>query len=103
MTQQLGDRAAVPAIVRDRRTLTSLRSVASDPSLVIGAVTIVLFVIAVLVVPNFSRASNLRALFLSVALVGIAAVGLSVITIVGRLFSLSIAATVAVSTVVFAA
>lgn len=69
----------------------------------IGGVTAVLFVIACIFVSGFATANNLRALFLSISLVGIAAVGLSMITIVGRIFSLSISAVVAVSSIIFAA
>lgn len=63
----------------------------------------VLFVAASLFVDGFATVSNIQALLLSVSLVGIIAVGLSLVTLVGRIFSLSIAATVAVSTVSFAA
>ena len=56
--------------------------VALDGPAVIGAVTLLLFVLACLLVPEFATANNLRALMLSVSLVGIVAVGLSMITIV---------------------
>lgn len=69
---------------------------------VIGVITAVLAGAAAVAVPSFATASNLRALLLSVALTGIAAVGLSLITIVGRVFALSIASMIAVSTIVFA-
>jgi ribose/xylose/arabinose/galactoside ABC-type transport system permease subunit len=73
-----------------------------DGTTVIRAVTALLFVLSLLFVPKFATQSNLRALLFSVALVGIAAVGLSLITIVGRLFSLAVSASIAVSTIVFA-
>lgn len=69
---------------------------------VIAGVTAVLFVVACLFVSGFATANNLRALFLSVSLVGIAAVGMSLITIVGRMFSLSLSAVVATSAIIFA-
>ncbi|KWX25653.1 hypothetical protein AFM11_03065 [Mycolicibacterium wolinskyi] len=76
---------------------------ALDGPAVIGAVTVALFVLACLFVPEFATANNLRALVLSVSLVGIVAVGLSLITIVGRMFSLSLSAVVATSAILFAA
>src|SRR5215475_8793897 len=87
------------------RTAPALRRfpVALDGPAVIGAVTLLLFVLACLFVPQFATANNLRALMLSVSLVGIVAVGLSMITIVGRMFSLSLSAVVATATILFAA
>ena len=83
-------------------TRTRLSHGLRDGTYVIRLVTAVLFAAALVLVPDFATQSNLRALFFSVALVGIAAVGLSLITIVGRLFSLSISASIAASTIVFA-
>ncbi|RFA07006.1 hypothetical protein B7R21_17425 [Subtercola boreus] len=99
-----------PAVLTDvnagattgRTRIRALGEWAGDASVIIAVTTVVLFLIACLVVPEFATADNLRALLLSIALVGIAAVGMSVITIVGRLFSLSVSATVAVSTIIFA-
>jgi ribose/xylose/arabinose/galactoside ABC-type transport system permease subunit len=65
-------------------------------------VTLVLFILAWFLVPNFGTPLNVRAVLISVSAIGIAAVGLAFVTIAGRLFSLSIGATIAVSTVVFA-
>ncbi|MGV0739706.1 ABC transporter permease [Mycobacterium syngnathidarum] len=79
------------------------RHVAVDGPAVIGAVTVALFALACLFVPEFASANNLRALVLSVSLVGIVAVGLSLITIAGRMFSLSLSAVVASSAILFAA
>lgn len=90
------------ATPRGDRNRSKQRNVVVDGTLVIRSVTIVLFILALLVVPDFATQSNIRALLFSVALVGIAAVGLSLITIVGRLFSLSVSATIAASTIVFA-
>ncbi|WP_440708953.1 ABC transporter permease [Herbiconiux sp. YIM B11900] len=69
---------------------------------IMGLITIVLAILSAILVPNFASASNIRALLLSVSLTGIAAVGLSFITLSGRIFSLSIASTIALSTIVFA-
>lgn len=74
----------------------------SDGSVIIAVVTVLLFAASALLIPGFASAQNLQALFLSVALVGIAAVGLAMISIVGKMFSLSISAVIAVSTIVFA-
>ena len=71
-------------------------------STVIGGITVLLIVASVVVVPNFATTSNVRALLLSVALTGIAAASLSLVTIVGQIFSLSIASMIAISTIVFA-
>lgn len=79
-----------------------VRAILQNSSAVITTVTIVLTVAALLLVPNFASISNIRAVLISVSLTGIAAVGLSLITIVGRVFSLSIASTIALATIVFA-
>jgi ribose/xylose/arabinose/galactoside ABC-type transport system permease subunit len=78
------------------------RRIPRDGTMVIRTVTVMLFLLALIVVPDFATQSNLRALFFSIALIGIAAVGLSLITIVGRLFSLAVSASIATSTIVFA-
>ena len=69
---------------------------------VITGATVLLAVLASLLVDNFASERNLRGLFLSVSLIGIIAVGLSLITLVGQVFTLSIPALVALSTLVFA-
>ena len=74
-----------------------------DGPAVIGAVTLILFILACVFVPEFATANNIRALVFSVSLVGIVAVGLSMITIVGRMFSLSLSAVVASAAILFAA
>ncbi len=70
---------------------------------VIAAVTALLFLLACVFVSGFATANNLRALLLSVSLVGIVAIGLSMITIAGRIFSLSLSAVVATAAIIFAA
>ena len=69
---------------------------------VITGATVVLALLALLFVDNFASGRNLRGLFLSVSLIGIIAVGLSLVTLVGRVFTLSIPALVAMSSLVFA-
>jgi ribose transport system permease protein len=95
---QPAQNATTPEVPSPRRF-----HVALDGPAVIGAVTLLLFVLACLFVPQFATANNLRALMLSVSLVGIVAVGLSMITIVGRMFSLSLSAVVATASILFAA
>jgi ribose transport system permease protein len=71
-------------------------------ALAMRLVTVIIVCFAWVFVPNFGTTENLRALLFSVSSIGIAAVGLSFVTLSGRLFSLSIGATVAISTIVFA-
>ena len=71
-------------------------------AVIMRIVTAAIFIGAWFLVPNFGTGQNVRFLLFSVSAIGIAAVGLSFITISGRLFSLSVGATVAVSTVGFA-
>ena len=85
-----------------RPLAATIKRITTDSSAIIAVTTVLLFILACIFVNEFATVTNLRALFLSVALVGIAAVGLSIITIVGRLFALSVSAMVAVSTIVFA-
>lgn len=89
------------------RTLTAPtpsrpRTVALSGANVIVVATVVVALVACLTVDNFATGSNVRALLLSVSLTGIAAVGLSLVTIAGQVFSLSIASTIAVGTIAFA-
>lgn len=86
-----------------RRVRARRRRFVLDGTAVIGTVTVFLFALAIIFVPGFATMNNLRALMLSVSLVGIVAVGLSMITIVGAMFSLSLSAVVATSTILFAA
>jgi ribose transport system permease protein len=78
------------------------RPTAVTGTTVIGAATVVVALIAAIAVHGFATSTNLRGLCLSVSLVGIIAVGLSLITIVGKIFSLAIPATVALTTILFA-
>lgn len=52
-------------------------------------------------VPGFSSSANISAIMYSTSAVGIAAVGMALITLSGNLFMLSMGATAAVSTIVF--
>lgn len=89
-------------VVTTVKPQSAWRSTIRDGAVVVGLITAAVFVVAALLVPNFATAANIRALLLSVALTGIAAVGLSLITIIGRIFALSIASMIALSTIVFA-
>jgi ribose transport system permease protein len=61
-----------------------------------------LVVVACFVVPHFVEFGNLQSIMYSVAAVGIGAIGMAMITLSGNLFMLSMGATAAVSTVMFA-
>ena len=64
--------------------------------------TILLAIWASAAVPGFSSSANISAIMYSTSAVGIAAVGMAFITLSGNLFMLSMGATAAVSTIVFA-
>lgn len=88
--------SAVGELVRD--------SVQSDRIQVNGikVVSILLIIWGYLSVDNFLTPANLNAIMYSVSAIGIAAVGMAFITLGGNLFMLSMAATAALSTIVFA-
>lgn len=65
-------------------------------------VLVVLVIWAWTTIDNFSSIANLNAILYSVSAVGIAAVGMAFITMSGNLFMLSMGATAAVSTILFA-
>jgi ribose transport system permease protein len=66
-------------------------------------IALVLLVIwAAVTIENFISTANLNAIMYSVSAVGIAAVGMAFITLSGNLFMLSMSATAAVSTILFA-
>lgn len=102
MTAELSTHRAESAGPTGNASPRRLRRVLADGTNIIRLVTLAIFVLACVLVPQFASTDNLRSLFQSVSLIGIAAVGLSLITIVGRLFSLSISAAIAVSTILFA-
>jgi ribose/xylose/arabinose/galactoside ABC-type transport system permease subunit len=81
---------AATAVSPDRLQTTAVR-----------IATIVIVVWSSLTVDGFLTSSNISAIMYSTAAVGIAAVGMSLITISGNLFMLSMGATAAVSTVLF--
>lgn len=85
------------------RSKLSARVSAASGTSVIAAVTVVILVLATFFVDTFASPANLRGLLLSISLIGIVAVGVSLITIVGRVFTLSVPALVALSTITFAA
>ncbi|MDM0071508.1 ABC transporter permease [Variovorax sp. J31P207] len=68
----------------------------------VRALCIALFVAACLWVPNFASTSNIAAILYAAAAVGMAAVGLAAVTLSGNLFSLSLGATAAFASIVFA-
>jgi ribose/xylose/arabinose/galactoside ABC-type transport system permease subunit len=64
--------------------------------------TVLLVAWAWTTIDNFASIANLNAILYSVSAVGIAAIGMALITLSGNLFMLSMAATAAVSTIIFA-
>jgi ribose/xylose/arabinose/galactoside ABC-type transport system permease subunit len=68
----------------------------------IKVVTVCLLLWGWATIDNFASAPNLHAIMYSMAAVGIAAVGMAFITLSGNLFMLSMGATAAVSTIIFA-
>jgi ribose transport system permease protein len=68
----------------------------------IRAITALLVVGASIAIPHFFEFGNLQAIMYSIAAVGIGAIGMALVTISGNLFMLSMGATAAVSTVMFA-
>ncbi|MBK1787178.1 ABC transporter permease [Prauserella cavernicola] len=106
MTAELGSPPTADtrtAPTRTPSTISRLRHALTDGAVIIRLVTVLIFVVASIAVPQFATGENFQTLLQSVALIGIAAVGLSLITIVGRLFSLSVSATIAISAILFAA
>lgn len=83
-------------------TRSGVGATVSSATTVIATATVLVAVVATFTVDSFASSSNLRGLFLSVSLIGIVAVGLSLVTIVGKIFSLSIPALVAVCSILFA-
>lgn len=68
----------------------------------IRAVAAAVFLYGCVAVDKFASTANINAWLSSVALVGIAAVGMALITVGGQYFMLSMGATAAVSTIIFA-
>lgn len=68
----------------------------------IKVISILLIIWGYLSVDNFLTPANLNAIMYSVSAIGIAAVGMAFITLSGNLFMLSMAATAALSSIVFA-
>ncbi|AXF20408.1 ABC transporter permease [Burkholderia pyrrocinia] len=69
----------------------------------IRVATLLLIIVAAVVVPHFTDFGNVQSLMYSVSAVGVGAVGMALVTLSGNLFMLSMGATAAVSTVMFAA
>lgn len=68
----------------------------------IRMVTVGLFLWAVVEVDNFATRNNFSSILFSVSAIGTAAVGMSVVTLSGNLFMLSMGPTAAVASIVFA-
>lgn len=86
-----------PALVNLRR-----RALANAQLVSMRVIGVALFVWACFAVSGFATTNNFKALLSSVALVGIVTVGMALITLSGNFFMLSMGATVAVATILFA-
>ena len=82
--------------------MTTMRLGELSGATLVAIATAVVAVIASLAFGGFATASNFRGLSLSLSLIGIVAVGLTFITVCGQIFSLSVSALVALSTICFA-
>lgn len=71
-------------------------------STAVWAATVLFALWATFTIPGFSSGANVSAIMYSTSAVGIAAVGMALITLSGNLFMLSMGATAAVSTILFA-
>ncbi|MBP0624804.1 ABC transporter permease [Cupriavidus consociatus] len=86
-----------------RRCGSALLGTTSIHAASIRMATILLIAIAWAAVPHFTDFGNVQSLMYSVAAVGVGAIGMAFITLSGNLFMLSMGASAAVSTVMFAA
>lgn len=85
-----------------RRRLTLRQSPDRVQATAVKVVTVGLFIWAVVVVDNFATRNNLSSILFSVSAIGTAAVGMSVVTMSGNLFMLSMGPTAAVASILFA-
>jgi len=100
------DTPSIPCPARSRRVFARmLAGVVHPQRLQAGGIKIAILLLigwAWAAIPGFASAANLHAVMYSVAAVGMAAVGMAFITLSGHLFMLSMAATAALSSIVFA-
>jgi ribose/xylose/arabinose/galactoside ABC-type transport system permease subunit len=97
-----GDAAAVDTRVREQRGALAWLRARDAQTLAIRSAAVVILLYACVAVHGFGTVDNIKSLLQSVALIGIAAVGTAFVTISGNYFMLSVGATTAVSTIVFA-
>ncbi|MDO8211899.1 ABC transporter permease [Conexibacter sp. CPCC 206217] len=96
-----GDAAAVSGSTPLQSASGWLRE--RDPqTLAIRSAALVILVYACIAVDGFGTVDNVKSLLQSVSLIGIAAVGTAFVTLSGNYFMLSVGASTAVSTIVFA-
>ena len=102
----LSGAATIKDVSMPRTTLTKTLKGFAKPDRVqattVKVVTLALLLWGWATIDNFLSATNVNAILYSMAAVGIAAVGMAFITLSGNLFMLSMGATAAVSTVIFA-
>ena len=98
--------AVVGVAERGNWAAAGLRRIAATPhdlhAVSIRVCTVVLVLLAMLFVPHFAGYANVQSIMFSLAAVGIGAAGMALVTLSGNLFMLSMGATAAVSTVLFA-
>lgn len=90
------------AVFDGRAAAASLFRVDRIQSTAAWIATILLAVFASAVIPGFASPANMSAIMYSTSAVGIAAIGMALITLSGNLFMLSMGATAAISTILFA-
>ncbi|MDH6533273.1 ribose transport system permease protein [Aurantimicrobium minutum] len=62
---------------------------------------VLLFVLSIFLVPKFAELTTIRAIFLQASLIGIAAVGMTALTLSGNMFSLGVTPTVILGAMVY--
>lgn len=91
-----------PSEAAPARPLAGLLAGRDPQRLAIRTAALVVLILALVAIDGFGTVDNIRALLASTALIGVAAAGMAFITLGGNYFMLSVGATTAVSTIVFA-
>ncbi|WP_176084792.1 ABC transporter permease [Martelella sp. HB161492] len=93
--------ASSTSVFTKGRSMTAF-SPARMHATVIQLILLAMIILAALTVPNFASASNISAILYTGAPVGVVAIGLALITLSGNLFVLSLSATAALASIIFA-
>lgn len=89
------------AATAGRRRRRLLREGADARAVLFRAAIVVVVIYGLVAVDDFGTVANFRALLSSIAIVGIAAIGMSYVTISGNLFMLSVGSTIAAGSIIF--